>query len=366
MPSTTSASWVNWTAACREAGPARIPILQAVPSRTGKLRVVHFQRKPMPGNVSIERLFADIRDAMPRQMECSPHVCPYFSKGILPRIKNMLDAARNQGQLNHITGDVHYLALMLDKRRTLLTIHDCASLERLRGLRRAVLRFFWFTLPMRRARLVTVISEATRRELLRHVHFNPARIRVVQNCVGKDFVPFAKPFDVEEPNVLHLGTSSNKNLERLIQALAGLRCRLSVIGKLTGVQHELLRRSAIIYSNIPRATDSQVLDSYRTCDLVAFASTYEGFGLPILEAQATGRPVITSNVSSMPEVAGSAACIVDPFNVESIRGGILRVWHDAAYRQSLVEAGFENVKRFRPEAVAAKYAELYEELAECK
>ena len=319
----------------------------------------------MPGNVSIERLFADIRNAMPGQMECSPHLCPYFSKGILPRIKNTFDAARNQGQLNHVTGDVHYLALMLDKRRTLLTIHDCASLERLQGLRRAIFRFFWFTLPMRCARLVTVISESTRRELLRHVHFNPVRIRVVHNCAGRDFVPFPKPFDAEEPNVLHLGTASNKNLERLIQALAGLRCRLSVIGELTAVQQELLRRCGINYNNIPRATDIQVLDSYRTCDLVAFASTYEGFGLPILEAQATGRPVITSNLSSMPEAAGSAACFVDPFNFESIRAGILRVCHDAAYRQNLVEAGFENVKHFRPEAIAAKYAGLYEELATC-
>jgi glycosyltransferase involved in cell wall biosynthesis len=141
---------------------------------------------------------------------------------------------------------------------------------------------------------------------------------------------------------------------------------LNVIGKLTAVQQELLRRCGINYNNIPRATDIQVLDSYRTCDLVAFASTYEGFGLPILEAQATGRPVITSNLSSMPEAAGSAACFVDPLNVESIRAGILRVWHDAAYRQNLVEAGFENVKRFRPEAIAAKYAGLYEELAACK
>jgi glycosyltransferase involved in cell wall biosynthesis len=75
--------------------------------------------------------------------------------------------------------------------------------------------------------------------------------------------------------------------------------------------------------------------------------------------------VITSNISSMPEAAGSAACFVDPFNIESIRGGILHVWHNADYRQRLVKAGFENAKRFRPELIAAKYAALYEELASC-
>jgi len=335
----------------------------AVPSRTEKLRVVHFQRKAMPGNVSIERLFADVRNAMSCQVECFPHVCPFFSKGIIPRVRNMLDAARNQSQINHITGDVHYLALMLDRRRTLLTIHDCASLDRLRGLRRAVLKFVWFTFPMRRARLVTVVSESTRRELLRHIHFNPADIRVVHDCVGGDFIPFPKPFNVEEPNVLHLGTASNKNLERLTQALAGLRCCLSVIGELTMAQQDLLQQCKIKYLNIPRATDAGVLSSFQKCDLVAFASTYEGFGLPIIEGQATGRPVITSNISSMPEAAGRAACFVDPFNIESIRGGILRICHDSAYRQSLVEGGFENVKRFNPAVIAAKYTALYEELA---
>ena len=320
----------------------------------------------MPGNVSIERVFAAVRNAMPGQVECFAHVCPFFSKGIFPRVGNVLNAARKQSQINHITGDVHYLALMLDKRRTLLTIHDCAVLERLRGWRRAALKFFWFTLPMRRARLVTVISESARGELLRHIHFDPAKIRVVHDCAGGEFVPFPKPFNAEEPNILHLGTAPNKNLERLIQALAGLRCGLNIIGDLTLAQQDLLRQCNIKYSNIPRATDAEVLNSFRNCDLVVFASTYEGFGLPIIEAQATGRPVVTSNISSMPEAAGSAACFVDPLNVESIRSGILHVWHDSAYRQSLVAAGFENVKRFSPAAIAAKYVALYEELAACE
>jgi glycosyltransferase involved in cell wall biosynthesis len=96
--------------------------------------------------------------------------------------------------------------------------------------------------------------------------------------------------------------------------------------------------------------------------MVVFASTYEGFGLPIVEANATGRPVVTSNIFSMPEVAGDAGCFVDPFDASSIRAGIVRVVEDEAYRQGLIKKGFKNVKRFRADAIAHQYAELYNDL----
>jgi glycosyltransferase involved in cell wall biosynthesis len=318
----------------------------------------------MAGYVSIERLFSGVRKAMPANVHCSTYTCPHFSKGLWSRVANILDASRHQGQINHITGDVHFIALAMQRRRTLLTIHDCTSLERLRGFRRAVFKWFWYDLPIRQSALVTVISEATRRELLRHVGCNPDKIRVVPNCVGNDFAPSPKLFNTEEPEILHLGTAPNKNLERLAQALAGLPCRLHILGRLDKKQKLALEQFKINYINTPYATDVELVLAYQKCDLVVFVSTYEGFGLPIIEANATGRPVVTSNILSMPEVAGNAACLVDPFNVAAIRQGILRVWHDADYRAGLVEAGFENVKKFTAKAVAESYACLYHELAD--
>jgi glycosyltransferase involved in cell wall biosynthesis len=324
---------------------------------------MHFHRRPMNDQISIERLFEEIRRALPESVDCRTRICPRFSKGFWSRLANVRDAARNQGEVNHITGDVHYLALGLDSRRTLLTIHDCATLERLRGVRLAIFKLFWFTLPIKRATLVTVISESTRRELLRLVKCDAAKVRVVMNCVADEFLPVPKIFNEAQPEILHLGTAANKNLDRLAKALAGLPCRLHVVGKLSESQKMMLQQADIQYVNTPRATDPELVAAFQRCDMVAFASTYEGFGLPIVEANATGRPVVTSNVLSMPEVAGQAACLVDPWDVGSIREGILKVWHDANYRENLVAAGFENVKRFKTKHIAAQYAALYAEMA---
>jgi len=102
---------------------------------------------------------------------------------------------------------------------------------------------------------------------------------------------------------------------------------------------------------------------YEDADIIALASTYEGFGMPILEGQAVGRPVISSNLFSMPEVAGNAACLVDPFDVNSIRAGIIKIIQNDEYRNRLVRDGFENVKRFDPDHIAFQYLDLYQEVA---
>jgi glycosyltransferase involved in cell wall biosynthesis len=93
-----------------------------------------------------------------------------------------------------------------------------------------------------------------------------------------------------------------------------------------------------------------------------FASTYEGFGLPIIEANAVGRPVVTSHLWSMPEVAGKSALLVDPYDVASIRDGVLSIIEDAHLRSVLIKNGLENIKRFRLSLIAEQYSALYQEV----
>src|SRR5690606_28340156 len=100
------------------------------------------------------------------------------------------------------------------------------------------------------------------------------------------------------------GTGWNKNLERLVEALQGLRCRLEIIGPLSGAQRDALVAAGIEFVALGRVDDSALVDAYRRCDLLVFASLFEGFGLPVVEAQATGRPVIASRRGSLGEVAG--------------------------------------------------------------
>ena len=151
---------------------------------------------------------------------------------------------------------------------------------------------------------------------------------------------------------------------RIIHAIHDLDIHLSIIGSISIENTELLDKFGVNYSNSINLTDEEIFAKYVESDMLVFPSTYEGFGLPIIEAQTVGRPVITSNNTSMPWVAGSAACLVDPYSIDSIRSGIVKIMQDSQYRNKLVEHGFENSKRFHPDHIAKMYHELVMRVSE--
>lgn len=329
------------------------------------IRVRYIHRCPGHAWFSIERFFADVRGALPAHIRADVEYCPRESRGFWPRVRNLLHfARRSPADVSHITGDSHYIALLMNPRRTLLSIMDCGTIERLSGLRRAIYVLLWFRWPVRRSALVCVISESTRQELLRHVSCPADRIRVIHCPVSPLFQPAPAAFRSECPVVLQVGTSENKNLLRAAEALHGLPCQLRIVGRLSREQTAALERWNIRYTAVHSLSDEEMVREYEQCDLLLFASTCEGFGLPIVEAQAVGRPVITSNLLSMPEVAGDSACLVDPFNISSIRAGLLQVMEDSHFRETLVTRGFVNIQRFHPAVIAEQYARLYEEIVQ--
>lgn len=328
-----------------------------------RVSVMYLNRKRGPGFFSLERVFEEVRKALPPDIQFDTADCPRPSQGILNRLHNIVWAGRHEGQISHITGDVHYLTYLLRPETTLLTIADCVSLQTQTGLKRWLLWLLWYWLPVRRCSRITVISAFTKSELLRYVRCDPSKIEVVYCPRSADMHPSPRPFNSERPVLLQVGTSANKNLERVADAVRGLSCELRIVGPVAESLRQKLVGAGVYWTNYAGVSDQKLRELYESSDVVLFASLYEGFGLPIIEAQAIGRPVVTSNICSMPEVAGDAACLVDPYQSESIRAGILRVVNDRAYRDTLVRRGFENVRRFDVATIAEKYASLYRSLA---
>jgi glycosyltransferase involved in cell wall biosynthesis len=288
---------------------------------------------------------------------------PYESNGLWRRLANAIYCFFKQEDINHITGDIHYVAAFLKKKKTVLTIHDCGSLHETAGLKRKIMRYFWFSMPIRKSAIITANSEATKTDIIAQTQCQSDKIAVVYICVGQQFQAQPKIFHAENPRILQLGTAPNKNLERLIPALKDMPCTLVIVGKISDAIKDLIQENNLQTICIERRlSDEEMLDQYQRCDILSLVSTLEGFGMPIVEANAVGRPVITSNTTSMPEIAGHAAVLVDPFDTKAIREGFLNIMNNPQLREELVQNGYQNHLRFQPKQLAAEYAQLYYQL----
>ncbi|MEQ8693687.1 MAG: glycosyltransferase [Pseudomonadales bacterium] len=329
-----------------------------------QLTVTHFTRRPAPGAFSIERVFNDLRASLPAWVTVRVAQNAYLSRGILPRLRDAWAARNQQSQVNHIVGDVHYLAMFLPRSRTVLTVHDTLFLERERGMKRFLLWLFWLWLPTRRSARITTISEESRRRLMLLVTIDPALIEVIPNPVGTGFSQRPMPERRGPFRLLHLGAKANKNLERLVPALDGLGIELTVIGRLSQAQATMLEH------HLPKAyrcrsdlDEAELQAEYARAEATVFVSLSEGFGLPILEAQATGRPVLTSARAPMSEIAGEGALLVDPEDGTAIREAVSRLVTEPSLRDDLIARGNENLSRFSTEIIANRYAALYASVA---
>ncbi|QJD77445.1 glycosyltransferase family 4 protein [Spirosoma rhododendri] len=330
------------------------------------MRITYLFRSPGTG-YSIETLFGTIRQAVGQQTGTGPDsvYLPRVSRSLRDVWHNLRFIRRQRFQgIVHITGDVQYAALALPASRTVLTIHDCIPLERFRHrpLRYALFWLIWYYLPIRRARVVTTISEKTRQDLLRYVGRVAEKVIVVPNAVDPAFLAQPADFNTINPIILQVGTASHKNIPRLLDALTGIPCTLRLVGPLTPDLRKRLQQNAIHYESYQNLDSTSILKIYTESDLVTFTSTYEGFGMPIVEANAVGRAVLTSAISPLRDVAGDAAHLVDPADTEAIQQGVSRLINDTAYRQQLIDAGYRNARRFSPEMIAVHYLTQYQRL----
>jgi glycosyltransferase involved in cell wall biosynthesis len=326
------------------------------------MKITFFQRKPFQSFISIEHVFDMVRANLQQEdIQVSTHILRFHSKGVLKRIYITFEAAFNQSDVNHVTGDVNFLVFLLNWDRTILSVHGTFNPNPNLIIQR-LLELIWWRLPLKRVKYVTVVSQALKQEIIQKFDCEAAKIKVIHNPVNKIFQTKLKSFSTK-PVLLQVGTGVVKNVERLIIALDGIDCHLHLIGVLSEKQIGLLKKYNIEFSNETKLSISEMKTAYENCDVLTFVSIYEGFGMPIIEANAVGRAVITGNTAAMPEVANDAALLVNPLDIEAIRNGILKLINDKNYRNQLIENGFENVKRFDVNVIAKQYFELYKEVA---
>ena len=251
-------------------------------------------------------------------------------------------------------------------RRSLVTVHDLGYLH----FPQAHLPFDRFYLDLstrwnvRTAVRVIVDSNATLQDLVRFYNVNPEKILVVHPAPPGSFNhPMPGPDEIAQVKRRHqivgeyliaIGTiHPRKNYERLFETFQGLaeNYQLVIIGKKGWLFQEILASAEKLQvagriKFLDYVADADLPSLYSGSRLCVFPSLYEGFGFPILEAQACGTPVVCSNTSSLPEVAGDAAEFFDPLDVRAISNAISRVLHNGAHRAELVAKGTANLKRF--------------------
>ncbi len=323
--------------------------------------IILLMRAGVPGGYSIERLFGSLSPALAERFRVRIVHVPCLSRGVIRCIRNLIFTARLRADVIHVTGDIHYCALAVRRQRCVLTVHDLCSLRRLTGLRRRVFSVLWYKMPLRWARYVTAISDETKKQLEGEFPAVRGKVALVPNCVDEVFeATFHRNGTASEiPQVLQVGTAPNKNLERVVRACSGLPLRLRIIGRLSAQQRAILELSDVAWSCVADLSAEALLREYCDSTALIFVSTYEGFGLPIVEAQAAGIPVITSTVAPMAETSGGAALLVDPHSEPDIRAALVELLSSAESVQKLRAAGKRNAERFSVTAVAREYADVY-------
>ena len=280
----------------------------------------------------------------------------------------------------------HYVVSPLTTVPYVVTIHDCIHLRFPQYLPNRTARIYArtiMTLAARRARRVLAVSQASKEDILHFLGVPESKVEVIYNAIDEriaappsqeEITRVCQRFQLTSPYVLYAGNiKPHKNVDRLIEAYSILRRRgfeqlkLVIIGdeiskypNLRRLVHRFqLHQHVRFFGFVPEATLAVL---YRMAAMFVFPSLSEGFGLPPLEAMAAGTPVVTSNLSSLPEVVGDAALLVDPMDAGAIAHAMAQLLEDDDLRSSLIQRGYERARSFSWARSAKRVREVYGEV----
>ena len=317
-------------------------------------------------------------DVLGRNFRMVPETAATYS--VAEQFKIPLSLAREGVQLVH---EPHYVLPPLLRCRSVVTIHDCIHLMFPEYLPNRFAYYYakssmWAA--SRKSDRILTVSEASKRDILRFFDVPPEKVVVIYNAIDERFLGPANPermelvkkrYQLDHPFVLYVGNiKPHKNIERLIASFARARqqcddnLKLIIIGdeisKYPGLRQQVHRHKIDKHVRFLGFQPMETLAAfYRLARAFVFPSLYEGFGLPPLEAMACGAPVVTSNVSSLPEIAGGAALLVDPHDEEAIASGIVRAVTDDALRGELIERGKQRARTFSWKQSVARIHQIY-------
>ena len=321
-------------------------------------------------------------DVLGRNFRMVPETAPTYSLAEKYRIP--LSLARERVDLVH---EPHYVLPPLVRCRSVVTIHDCIHLMFPQYLPSKLAHVYakgsmWAA--SKKADRILTVSEASKRDILRFFDVPPAKVSVIYNAIDERFLAPANPermelvrqrYQLDHPFVLYVGNiKPHKNIERLIDAFGRARSqcddnlKLIIIGdeisKYPGLRQSVHKHKLDKHVRFLGFQPTETLAAfYRLARAFVFPSLYEGFGLPPLEAMACGSPVVTSNVSSLPEVAGGAALLVDPYDADAIAGGIVQAVTDETLRADLIRRGLDRARSFSWPQSVKKIHEIYMQVA---
>ena len=272
--------------------------------------------------------------------------------------KNICKLRTIKADIYHITGDINWITIFLFNKKVVNTIHDLGTFHHLTGTKKLIYKLLWIKLPLLFSVRITVVSSFVKVELSKLIKSD--KVSVIANPVNQIFkFDYPKKQINNKKRLLIVGTGANKNIELIFQASIGINVILLIIGSLNQSQKDYLISNDIEFQNNENLTFAEINDKYIEADFVVFASIHEGFGMPVIEANAVGRPLIVSDLVPMSDIAGEAAILFDPFNVRDLREKILLVLNNHDIQVELIDKGLKNASKYTAFKIANDYYVLY-------